>query len=307
MNYTDRTLVELADPATRSGPFDQTALEQIVSAGYDVDALGITGPFTALFDDFRLAVAAEAEGVLDGAFAPVSGEGATQATFRLTGLPEQQPLRIDALWRGAIVARYRVGGEPITDVTSNWPDPGAIDTAVKAAHGGVLPADPVALESARHAALLAELQAGLDQPASLDDAGLDAMLAEAGAESVGDLLAHPGTAELGTLSVTFAAPANVAQAAKRLPVAGALLVRDVGFSVADLLAESSLVRERLTRLGAGLPSGNGLRPLRQLLVIWIVPASVFADADWPGTTADLRRAKAGAWLAQAGIGLVATT
>jgi hypothetical protein len=215
-------------------------------------------------------------------------------------------MRIDALWRGAIVARYRIGGEPITDVTSSWPSGGQVDAAVKAANGGVLPANPATLETKRHDALVTLMQAGLDQPAAFDDAALDAMLAEAGAESVAELFAANGSAELGTLSVTFAPPAKVTQAAKRLPIAGAVLVRDTGFSLADLLAETSLVRERLTRLGAGLPSENGLRPLRPLLVIWVVPASVFVDTDWPGATADLRRANAGAWLAQAGIGLAAT-
>jgi hypothetical protein len=307
VNYADRTLVSLADPATRSGAFDQTALEQILAAGYDVDALGVTGPFAAVFDDFRLAVSAEADAVLDGAFGPASGECPMEARLRLTGLPEQSPLRVDALWRGAIVARFREGGDPVTSVVTDWPSAGSVDAAVAAANGGVLPADPDALEAARRAQLLAELRATLDQPDALDDAALDAWLARTGATTVGDFLERVATSvELGTVTVTFAPPADLPETPKRLPIAAAVLVRDAGFSIADLLAETSLVRERMTRLGAVMPSGNGVTPARRLLVIWIVPASVFDDADWPGATADVRRANAGSWLADAGIGLAAT-
>ena len=307
MNYADRTLVALADPTTRSDVFDQTALEQIAGAGYDVDSMGIGGPFTAVFDDFRLAVAAEAEGLVDGTLSPVNGGDQTQVRVHLTGLPEQTPVRVDALWRGAVVARFRQRGEPITDVIANWPSTGTIDAEVAAGNGGVLPADPVALENARRDRFAARMQTTLDQPDVFDDAALDRWLRQVGAESVGDLLTHfGGTVDPGTVTVTFAEPGDVPEVPKRLPVVAALLVRDSGFSVADLLAETSLVRERLTRLGAIVPTGNGLRPLRPLLVIWIVPEAVFEDTDWPGATPALRRAEAGAWLAQEGIGLATT-
>lgn len=307
MNYEDRTLVALADPATRPDAFDQTALEQIVSAGYDADVLGVTGPFAAVFDDFRLAVSAEADVLLSGVFGPSSGEAPMHARFQLSGLPEQTPLRVDAIWRGAIVARYRESGDPITDVVSDWPSADAVDSAVAVANGGVLPADPDVLETARRDELLSELRATLDQPDALDGAALDGWLERVGAASVGDFLEHVApSAALGTVTVAFAPPRAVSETARRLPIAAALLVRDAGFSVTELLAETSLVRERLTRLGAAVPSTNGATPTRQLVVIWVVPASVFDDADWPGATSDLRRSNAGAWLAEAGIGLAAT-
>lgn len=307
MNYEDRTVVSLADPATRPDAFDQIALEQIAAAGYDVDAMGVSGPYTAVFDDFRLAISAEAEGTLEGALGPAPGAAQTQASFRFTGLPEAAPLRVDALWRGAIVARFREGGEPITAVATGWPSLGAIDAEVAAENGGNLPADSDTLEAARRSVLIAQVHAGVHDPATFDDAALDAWLAQAGASSVGDLIEHlGGSAELGSASITYAAPAAVPESPKRLPLLAAVLVRDEAFSLADLLAETSLVRERMTRLGAVQPSANGLRPLRPLVVIWILPQSVFEDADWPGADADVRRSNAGAWLAQAGIGLAAT-
>lgn len=307
MNYVDKTLVALADPASRAATFDQTALEQIVGAAYDADAMGIGGPFAPVFDDFRLAVSAEPEGLLDGTLSPLTGGDQTQARFRITGLPEQPPTRVDALWRGAVVARFRKGGEPITKATTSWPSLGTIDAEVAAANGGNLPADPVVLETARRTRFVAHIQAALDQPAVFDGAALDRWLAQVGASSVGDVLEHfVGSIDLGTVTVTFAPPADVPEVPKPLPLAAALLVRDAGFRLSDLLAESSVIRARLLQLGAVVPAENGLRQLRSLLVIWIIPASVFNDGDWPGATSDLRRANAGAWLAREGIGLAAT-
>jgi hypothetical protein len=308
VNYTDRTLLTLADPATRSNAFDQTALEQIVSAGYDVDAMGVGGPFAAEFDDFRLAVSTDAEGLLDGVLSPVTGGEQTQVRVQVSGLPQQDTLRVDALWRGAIVARFRQGGDPITAVTTDWPSLGTIDDEVKAANGGVLPADAGVLETARRDRFVTHMRTTLDQPALFDDTALDRWLAQVGAASVGDLLEHGlGSVEPGTATVTFAAPAKVPETPKPLPIAAAVFVRDAGFSLSDLLATSSVARERLTKLGAVVPARDGLRQLHSPIVVWVVPKTTFDDTDWPGGTPDLRRANAGAWLAREGIGLATTT
>jgi hypothetical protein len=99
-------------------------------------------------------------------------------------------------------------------------------------------------------------------------------------------------------------------------VAAALLVRDAaGFSLAGLLADSRAVAERLAPLGLERPADPTLRLRRPVAVVWVLPSSVFDDADWPGGGAagltpiqrrTLRRAAAGTWLAAAGIGLVVT-
>ena len=51
MNFVDKTMITLADPASRTGAFDETALEQIVSAGYD-STINAQGPFARLLMSF---------------------------------------------------------------------------------------------------------------------------------------------------------------------------------------------------------------------------------------------------------------
>jgi hypothetical protein len=307
VNFVDKTLVALADPASRPATFDQKALEQIVSAGYDATAMAAQGPFSAVFDEFRLGISTEPEGVVDGTLQPVGGSEQTTARFRLTGLLESTALRVDALWRGSVVARFARGGEPITKVVTNWPTLGTIDAEIAQANGGVLPSNPSALETQRRTQFVAHMRTALDQPNLFDDPALDKWLEAVGAESVGDLLEHfVGSVDPGTLTVTFASPAAAPATPQPLPIAAAILVRDAPLSLAELLMESALVRERLRALGAERPAEAGLRRLQPVLVIWVIPDSVFNDTDWPGANPAARRANAGAWLAREGIGLAAT-
>jgi len=308
VNFVDKTMVVLADPGSRPGAFDQAALEQIVSAAYDSATMGAHGPYAPVFDEFRLGISAEPEGVVDGSLQPVGSSDQTAARFRITGLPDNGTSRIDALWRGSITARFALSGEPITEVVTNWPDLGAIDEEVKAANGGALPANADTLETQRRARLIAHMQATLDQPNKFDDDALDRLLAGASVDSVGTLFTRlGGTVSPGTVTVTFAPPAAVAAAAQPLPIAAAILIRDTPLSVAELLAESALVRGRLQSLGAERPADPQLRRTNSVVVIWVVPSSVFEDADWPGADPAARRANAGVWLAREGIGLAAIT
>lgn len=304
MNYADKTLVRLADPATRAALFDQTSLGQILTAAYDVSAMPVQGPFTAVFDELSVGVTAPPTGTLEGSWNVVGAIDRTEASFQVAGVGQSDVLRIGALWRGAVVARFPTSGEPITDVTSNWPDLGSIDEAIETALGS-LPSDPATLEAERRTRLEALLEAGMDQPAALSDATVDAWLESVGVESVGDLLTRfAGSVVPGTVTVTFAPPVAAPATPRPLPVTAALLVRDSGFSVTDLLVESRLIRQRIRALGAEQPPQNGLRPRDSVLVAWIVPPETFNDADWPGANVAARRAGAGAWLAREGIGLV---
>ena len=78
--------------------------------------------------------------------------------------------------------------------------------------------------------------------------------------------------------------------------------------------ESKMARERLDRLGLERPVEPTFRLRQPMLIVWVVPISVFDDADWPGGAQGMnnnqlrvaRRTSAGAWLAREGIGLVAT-
>jgi hypothetical protein len=122
MDFVDKTVVELADESTRGAMFDQDALEQLVEAAYDTSDMGIEGPFSVDFGDFRMGWAPGPLGTLDGTWNVVGAAERTDARFRLTGLSSDGLPRVDALWRGQIAARYRRGGEPITAVATQTPD-----------------------------------------------------------------------------------------------------------------------------------------------------------------------------------------
>jgi hypothetical protein len=91
-----------------------------------------------------------------------------------------------------------------------------------------------------------------------------------------------------------------------------VLIRDQGFSVADLLMDSRLLRAQAEQMGLEAPADPTVRRHRGIVVVWVVPAAVFDDADWPGgdsgSAAERRAARfqrAGQWLAGEGIGLTA--
>ena len=314
MNYADATVVKLADPATRGALFDATALEQLLGAAYDVAPLGVTGPFSALFDDFRIGFAAAAVARLEGGWNPIGSPDRTEARFEIGGLSVAPTVRVDALWRGAIVARSDDAPSRVTSVSVEPPAFSGIDTEIVAALGA-LPVDPLTLETERRTRLRSRIAAVFDQPSLVTPERVDEWIRELGASSAGDLLSSfAGIAHGVHATVTFAAPVRGAPTPRRFPVSVALLVRDAGFSVTQVLWESRLVRERLEPAGVERPRNGGPRPRTALVVAWVVPAATFDDADWPGAAAGItnaqqraaRRAAAGAWLGREGIGLVVT-
>jgi hypothetical protein len=316
MNFVDLTLVRLADPATRSDVFDQTALEQLLGAVYDAGLMGFGGPYTAAFDEFRLGLATPELGTVEGGWRVAGAADHTEAQFHVAGIGDATGVRIDAFWRGGILARFALGGEPITSVETNWPALGDIDSAIAAANGGVLPAEP-ALEQERSVRMLTEVRAGLAEPDAWTVDDLYRWIGETGATSVGDLLErHRGTDGLATMKVQFAAPGPPQDTPRALGVALAIAIRGKdNFSLAQLLADSKSVRERLQPLGLDPPGGDGLALRHSVVVCWIVPETIFDDADWPGGDAggltpaqqrESRRVIAGTWLAAEGIGLVTT-
>jgi hypothetical protein len=130
VDFVDRTVVELGDESTRAGVFDQGALEQLVECAYDTADMGVAGPFTADFADFRVGWAPGPLGSFEGTWNVVGAPERSEARFRLAGLPSNGLPRVDALWRGAIVGRFRLGGEPITEVATAIPDDETIETGV---------------------------------------------------------------------------------------------------------------------------------------------------------------------------------
>jgi hypothetical protein len=309
--FSDRILVRLGTQATRAAVFDSASLESVVEASYDTSALPVQAPFQAVFDELQLGVAAPQLATANGTWNPVGGVERTESSFTIAGVGADTP-RIDALWRGAVVARVVRDLATIESVETTWPEIGTIDADIVSDLGG-LPVAPEDLEDERRLRLVQRMRATLDQPARFDDVRLESMLHEAGVESVTDLLERfRGTVVPATATLEFSAAPPAAPTPVALPVTAAVLVRDVGFSVSELLASTRLVRERLAPLSIERPVDPALHRRNAIVGIWIVPVETFDDADWPGAPAGqnaaqrraARRAAAADWLAGEGIGLV---
>lgn len=306
MDFVDSTIVRLADEATRAGVFDTESLEALLDASYDLDAMGpLQGTLTPIFDELEVGYAAPRAATLDGAWHQLAEPAdRSEARFQISGLPGDDTLRVDAMWRGSILARYAEAQDRIVDVSVAWPVKESVDAAVAAANGGVLPSG-ASLEQGRKTTLLAQIRDSLDDPAAFTEDSLDAVRRTVGAPTIGSLLNSLRDPERAIAQIVFPDPAPVATTRRPLPVAVALLVRNAPLSVAELLAESKAVRARLLGLGAGLPKDESLRQRQRLTIGWVVPQSLFTDTDWPGQDDDERRAHAAKWLSREGIALVA--
>lgn len=306
MKYEDATLVRLADPNSRAGVFDDTGLEQILSAAYDVDAMSIEGPFAPVFDDFRVGVALPKLADVEGCWMPAGGVDKVEARFQLSGAGPEDGIQVDAFWRGSVVARTAHVTSRIVSAGTKQLEIGGIDQQI-INDLGALPADPAALEQERRKRVIQALQAAFNQPDLFAGDRFDEWLRSTGASSVSELLTElRGVVHTKATTVTMDQPALPATSPKALPIAAAVLIRDKGFSVAQLLVESKRVRQRLEPLALTRPADKSAKQREAMVVIWIVPAAVFDDTDWPGAGPAQRRTQAGAWLAREGIGLVAT-
>lgn len=114
----------------------------------------------------------------------------------------------------------------------------------------------------------------------------------------------------GTVTVQFSSTAPATPVPVVLPVAALVLIRDVGVSIAQLIADSNAVRQRLDATGLERTTPPGLPVSYPVVVVWVVPPAMFDDPDWPGGTGGTpdavraaRREAAGRWLADQGIGL----
>jgi hypothetical protein len=249
MNYEDKTLVQLADSATRAAVFDQDSLAQVLSAAYDTELLSVEGPFRPVFDEFRLGIIAAHSGQLEGTWQQAGRAEITEARFRLSGAGGGPVTRVDAFWRGAVVANASPEEARIVSASTAWSNVGMTTT-------------------------------------DFQDA----------------------------VTVAFSPPGNAPPEPVTFPLAAAILVRDAGFSIAQLLADTKLIQSQLEPLGLERPRDAKLRPRRAMPVVWVVPAAVFDDGDWPGGNPGMndaalraaRRAEAGRWLVREGIAVVGT-
>jgi hypothetical protein len=303
MDFADRVLVRLANPATQAAVFDALSLEQIAAAAYDTTRATIEGPYRAVFDELRLGISVPRSGNAEGHFGPLSGSDRNGANFIISGLGGSAFL-INALWKGRIVATATAPTARITGVSARHVDLVAIDAAIAAQPGGT-PADPAVLAAQRRAFLEAALEAGVLDDDVVDDALIDRELARAGAADINDYFArHSRTRAFGPVSVQYSEMQAPRASPKSLPIAAALVVRDAATNFTQLLADCRMVRDQLTNAGEGRADDGDIPQRHPLITIWMLPSTVFNDADWPGADAAARRRAAGEWLAREGVGLV---
>jgi hypothetical protein len=311
VNYEDVTIIRLSDESSRREVFGDTALEQIVATAYDTQSMSIEGPFQPIFDELQLGFAVPRIGVMEGGWYAAGGGGQkVEARFQVSGHGNNDMIRVDALWRGAIIARTVPGTAEVTEVETTWPELSSIDADIEAALGS-LPTDSERLERERRLHFLTRMRATLDQPDAMTEETLDRWLDQARVDSVDTLLKER---QSGVMRILFSPHEMTPPSPMRLPISAAVLIRDAGFSLAQLLMESKIVREQLESLGLEKPVNPPLKIRHPLVVVWILPEAIFEDDDWPGGEPGMdpaalrraRRAAAGRWLAREGIGLIAT-
>jgi hypothetical protein len=307
MNFVDATLLQLTDETLRTNLFDQAALEQIIMAGYETDA--VEGPYSALFDQLEFGFSISQHITVDGIWRTPTTNTSTDARFTIAGSSEL--IQAEAFWQGGIAVRFSHVTSTINAVNTVWPRLNDIDDEI-ISDTGSLPSDPVALESARRARLQERLQEVMANADALTEASLDSLLTTADAVSVGDLLAqNRGVQPLSALQIAFSEPTSGPSSPQILPITAALLIRDAEFSLSQLLAESKHLLNALQSSSLERARDPQWKTRHEYLVIWIIPEEVFDDDDWPGPTTgdtahrrEMRRLTAGEWLAHQGIGLV---
>jgi hypothetical protein len=305
MNFTDASLVRLASASTRDALLDQLSLEQIATAAHGDTVASLQGPYSAIFDDVEVGVAVPRRAVVQGGWA-IAGHPLTEAQFQVFGLNPLE-VRVDALWTGAVLARSVPAQTPVVagSYQSRWPTAEGIDDEIRQALGS-LPTDPVALENARRPRYLKRLAAGFSTPADVTDAVLDALLRKLAVASVSELIARfEGDLKLGTLRFQYAPFVAVPSSPQRLPITAAVVIRDVPLSLQDVVADSKSILAHLNDAGFRAPSTSPLVAAPPVVVVWLVPAAMFDDTDWPGATGgdadsqrQQRRTAAAQWLSK---------
>lgn len=301
MNFVDVAILKCATAAGRAGLLDQDCLAQMVQAAFDVTAFPVQEPYALTVDTLDLGLELARPALVQGSYTAIPGATPADLRLRIDGFSPLQPLRVDALWRGVLIARQVPQDDRITATAGGFASL-AIDRAI-IADLGALPASPASLEAERRRRLLARLRLNAVEPDAIDDATLGRMFAAAGVPDAASLLAARGNAELGAFHISFSAAAAVAPVPVSLPVTVAVLARDAPLQISALLAESRSIRAALADDPSVQPAAAAIRRRTPILVLWTIPATLLDDPGWPGADRPARRAAAADLLAGQGIAL----
>jgi hypothetical protein len=302
MDFVDRMLVKLSDPATQAGVFDAVALEQIAAAAYDTSQATLDGPYRAVFEEVRLGLSVQRRGNAEGYFGPLGMAERSGANFVISGLGGDAFL-IDALWKGCVVASATAPQSHIARAQSGSVDLAAIDTAIATAHGG-LPADRTVLATERRTRFEAAIKAAVAHPSAVTADLVNGEITSSGATDINDYFERFGRMRAYMpVQIQYSAAAVPPPAPRSLPISAALVIRSAIGGLTQLLADCRMAREQLIAAGEGRAADDVIPQRYPVIVIWMLPSATFNDGDWPGADVAARRKAAGAWLAREGVGL----
>ncbi|MFA7585136.1 MAG: hypothetical protein WCY11_02920, partial [Novosphingobium sp.] len=224
MNFADSTLLRLSSEPGRNALLGQDELADMVGTAFDAPNAGLQGAYGLSVDRLDIGIEIARTAHIDGSYTATPGALPGDIRLRIANLQLGEPLRIDTLWRGHLIARHRPQDDRIVAVAGGFT---LLDLDREIISDlGSLPAG-AALENERRQRLLERLRTDAAQPNLIDDHVLDSILDASGAPDIAALLDAKGTGEVARLRLSFDAPAVAgAPVPIRLPITAAVLVRD---------------------------------------------------------------------------------
>ena len=111
MNFVDYTMTRLADDETREALFDQDALEGLLAAASDAETGSFEAPFVPLFERLSLGITLNRRSCIEGRWGELTDPQRNQLLVQWDG-DSNAPLRVDALWQGAIAVQVGFSSAP---------------------------------------------------------------------------------------------------------------------------------------------------------------------------------------------------
>jgi hypothetical protein len=307
MHFVDRTLVRLADPASRVELFTPVVAERLAVAAFGTSET-LTEPFAAVVDRLTLGVTCGSETQLRARVRPPDGRvwdveasaGGFDAAASFMPAVVEGFLSATAQQVNARVATVEARGGAL-------PNLAALEANATPAER----ANATLLERRRRI----ELAHRLADPA-LQDAEADLLarqwLTGAGVSTVEELIAvGEGPHGVARLALTFEPPeAGPPGVRSTRFVAGVVIdaLSSEGGALLGMLERTRELQKLVATAGRRTEPLAGLEPTYAVPVLWFVPHTQFDDDDWPlDEGASLfnrpasREARAAAWLAGHGI------